>query len=617
MFLRPRYNQRPRAAWLVALFGLATSSCGPPGSNPTAVDYGSWSPVELAGGNGGEGPVMPESGPALYVSTSAIELGPAVPRRAFLLRNIGEGTLIYTVHVGAPWLEVDPSSGTNDGRDETIVVSVVAENLPGNEVTSDLTLTTAHGQQHVIFVRYTQSAKSSGDLLTDRDVLRFGPQDVEKTVTVTNLGATDLQYSAVCGADWITVEPADGWLGAEPQQLKVYAERSKLDLGTYSTDLRITTGDGGTTELRVELEEALETWVMMPPRRYFEYGARNLDESSRPNPITGMTMWHYLSIGNRRGEYRRDGTDGGWADPAEHRDAVQDARARGYQVRPGLGRVLTTMYCVKWLRGCRWDENTLTLYDETPYGSFDEAVLDGEYRMLTVHQGTGALLGNYTIVSRGTDWVRLDRSIGAAAHGHNDIWVCYAVPSETYYGHGQAHEQYFDRERWAGAADQVRALIPYLGDDRVLSIDVEPYWHEGDGVGQGIRYPQGREADMRAAMQPLLDVLRNNDITLECWPGVDYPLLPVLAEATTVIDVDEHIYVIYDEPERLANLPGRRTAVRLEGRRYLPAVGVQVLKDRHVHLLSQMHDDYQVRKVMLYLGEAGTSVFTDAWYAAP
>lgn len=581
--------------------------------------------------------VVRTDGPILHVSADGLNFGSATSQLSIAVRNDGSGVLTYAITSGVAWATVSPGAGDSTGESDVIAVTVDRAGMSAGTYNGVLQVSGDDGQVHQVTL-WMQVASAPpppseppppptepGVLELSTDTLDFGADDTTLSLTLLNAGTGPLAFTIEPDAEWLAVAPESGTLEAgKSVQASVVVDREALDAGAQEASLVVAADDGSVRTVAVYVAPRVHLWSWIVAEEWHSFYRDNLDDSTRPRPVEGLTLWLSLTESNLDGSYRGDGSDGVNADPAAVVSAIQEARARGYRARPGITRIFCNMNCVHDVAKCEWRESTKTLTQTLWYRPFEKLQISGEFAVVTIVSGTGVIVGEYTVTSKTYNSITLDRSIGAAADGQTDIHVRFAEPSDMYYGHGKAYLQYVDPARWEGVANAVAAMLPQVESERIIELDFEPWWDEGDGVGEGRRYPSELRDQIRDAAAPLLDVLSENSLKVYCWPGVpepntpfDFPMPSILAEVVPVTDIDEVFYDAYYYPQHFEWAAPRRARVNAAGRDYLPCVYVQVLRDAHRSALEIAYEDYSLEDLMIFIDGAYPyrhEVFTDKWY---
>jgi len=103
--------------------------------------------------------ISKELPPEIFVSPQTLsfdaQVGSNAPARIITIRNSGVGTLNYTLTSSAPWLTVNPPSGTSGGQDNSHSVSVASAGLPVGSYDGIITITSPEASNSPQQVRVT------------------------------------------------------------------------------------------------------------------------------------------------------------------------------------------------------------------------------------------------------------------------------------------------------------------------------------------------------------------------------------------------------------------------------------------------------------------------------
>lgn len=220
--------------------------------------------------NGGNGSVsvtvaVPGAvGPILSVVPTTLDLGADAEVGAFTISNDGGGSLTWSVQTpaGAPWLTVEPASGTGS---RNVSVAVSRSGLAPGEYTADITVA-SNGGNATVSVRALVAGGPVPLLNVVPTLLDYGTATTQQSVAVTNAGGGSLgAWTATPNAPWMTVAPEGG---TGPGSFTVTVDRSQLASGMHYGAVTVAS-DAGTATVNVVL--AVTTVLSVAPRS-LEFG---------------------------------------------------------------------------------------------------------------------------------------------------------------------------------------------------------------------------------------------------------------------------------------------------------------------------------------------------------
>lgn len=201
-----------------------------------------------------------EPDPALWVSTTSVAMGPTATVLFFRIRNTGGGTLSWSVAESASWLVLSPTSDTNTGELDTVLVTVDRTGLAEGDHFANVTVTSNAGSATVsVSVNVPEVAPPPTPVLSvDPVSLDFEDALTSLTFEITNVGTGTLTWSITDDAAWLSCSPASGTTTVETDTITVTVDRTGIETGSYSATITVTS-DGGTQEINVAMEAVVET----------------------------------------------------------------------------------------------------------------------------------------------------------------------------------------------------------------------------------------------------------------------------------------------------------------------------------------------------------------------
>lgn len=171
--------------------------------------------------------------------------GTAPAAQTFQITNSGAGTLAWTstVSSSASWLSVSVSSGT---APSTVSISVSPTGLSAGTYTGSVQIAASGASNTPLSVPVTFTVTQAlASLAVAPQALTFnysvgGAAPVAQTVSITNVGAGTLNWTATTTDYWIAASPASGSAAAgAPGTLSISINPANLAAGTYTTSVQI------------------------------------------------------------------------------------------------------------------------------------------------------------------------------------------------------------------------------------------------------------------------------------------------------------------------------------------------------------------------------------------
>jgi len=143
-------------------------------------------------------------GPSIFVSPTTLAFTGVTTQATFRIRNIGAGTLEWTLAPEADWITVEPVSGTDDA---TVLVTADRCGLElGQSYNSTITITSNGGNRTVLII-----ADGIPRLTTSTNYLEFVENDIEhRTFTIAMPCSEPVAWTATTASSWMTLDPEAG-----------------------------------------------------------------------------------------------------------------------------------------------------------------------------------------------------------------------------------------------------------------------------------------------------------------------------------------------------------------------------------------------------------------------
>jgi len=197
--------------------------------------------------------------PVIWVNTfemsfSASELGPNPNNQSLQIKNIGQGTLSYSISDDADiyevdWLNITPPSGASSGEIADHVVSVNKTGLAKREdpYTAKITVNgnDAYNTPQTVDVSLVLSEEPPPQIGVNPKNLSFsaqlgGSNPASKTITVQNTGESTLNYQITTDKNWLSVTPPSGVSEGAQKNHNVSVNIAGLGAGSHQGTITIT-----------------------------------------------------------------------------------------------------------------------------------------------------------------------------------------------------------------------------------------------------------------------------------------------------------------------------------------------------------------------------------------
>jgi hypothetical protein len=189
----------------------------------------------------------PTGPPLLRVSPSTIDFGYAGVNRQFSVINDGGGVLTWNAAESAPWMTLNPPTGSGYGE---VGVVVNRTGLSVGTYETDITVSSNGGAQTVHVVMEVQQALS-----VTPSSLSYDVDDIEKVLRVRITAPVAIEWSISWDRPWLSAYPSGGTSGKD---VRVRVDRAGLAGGTYTGTVTVT---GGGEVFHVPVTMAVATGV--------------------------------------------------------------------------------------------------------------------------------------------------------------------------------------------------------------------------------------------------------------------------------------------------------------------------------------------------------------------
>lgn len=207
----------------------------------------------------------PRAGPPnLQLGVSRLDLGAGDPgtltRKSLTLTNAGGGEVNWQARSNAPWLSLNPSSGTFTGS-SVVVLTIDRANLAPQAYLGQLTFTQAAESPQILYVSMLVNT-APANLVLSTNSLTFDAaptlSPASQSVTLQNNGGQPLDWTAGSttsnGGDWLAISPNSGHLEAGTSAvLAVSVTTLNMPLGAYQGALSFSYAEGTAQQVSIAL----------------------------------------------------------------------------------------------------------------------------------------------------------------------------------------------------------------------------------------------------------------------------------------------------------------------------------------------------------------------------
>jgi hypothetical protein len=189
---------------------------------------------------------------------SATEGETNVLPQAIQIRNVGTGEFFWSTSDDADWLSASPSTGTNAGEMDGVMVHVSIVGLTAGNYTAALTVTAdAEYSPQQVDVTLTLLPKPPA-LSVSPTVLQFEavegkPDPASQTIVVKNTGSGEMDWHASADVPWLAGLPHDGSSSGEEDSIDVSVAVAGLVAGSYAGRITITSANAVNSPVEVSV----------------------------------------------------------------------------------------------------------------------------------------------------------------------------------------------------------------------------------------------------------------------------------------------------------------------------------------------------------------------------
>jgi len=185
--------------------------------------------------------------------------------RSLNISNTGGGSLAWTASEGASWLNISPSSGTDNG---TITLTAVTGSLTTGTHNTTVTLRATGASTVTVPVSVTITAPpaisispSSLSFTTTQGAANPSP----KTFSIRNTGGGTLTWSLTDNQGWLTMSSQSGTTTTETDPITVSVNTSGLQPNTYNASITVTVTGASPTTIPVSVTVTAQPAISISP----------------------------------------------------------------------------------------------------------------------------------------------------------------------------------------------------------------------------------------------------------------------------------------------------------------------------------------------------------------
>jgi len=178
--------------------------------------------------------------PQLVVSPTSLDFGNSTTNMTINIINGGDEELSWQVASNKSWLTTFPSAGVTNTETDEISVTINRSGLEVGNYSGNLAFTSNGGDLNVpVAMEVTPVILS-----VTPSTLDFGSEETQLTLSVSNSGNGELNWSLTPNQDWITADPTSGTITTTSVDIMVTVDRTDLEPNTYNGSISIESNGG-------------------------------------------------------------------------------------------------------------------------------------------------------------------------------------------------------------------------------------------------------------------------------------------------------------------------------------------------------------------------------------
>jgi len=189
----------------------------------------------------------------------AITAGDALPDDQLTITNTGGGTLEWTASNQTGWITLSPVSGSGDG---TVTLSFDVAGVPVGTYYDTITVSDPNATNDPQIATVMLTINEVPIPVIDVSPTEFvfnategGVNPASQTLTISNIGDGDLNWTVSESADWLTLDPLSG---VNSGTVDVSVDMTGLMPGVYTTDIAVTDPAAGNSPVTVPVTFTIE-----------------------------------------------------------------------------------------------------------------------------------------------------------------------------------------------------------------------------------------------------------------------------------------------------------------------------------------------------------------------
>jgi len=203
--------------------------------------------------------------PKIWIETqqftfSTQEGGPNPSAQDLRIKNDGQGTLNYELSTDAPWISVNPPTGSTDGALKVHQVNVQASGLTSGTYNGKITVlgnNAINSPQAIDITLKINKGQPPKIGISTKSLVFNGSQGESdpspKSFTIWNAGGGVLKYTIDCAANWLSVTPATGQSEGAGRTHSVFVNTAGLDAGNYQGVIGVSDSNASNTPQKISV----------------------------------------------------------------------------------------------------------------------------------------------------------------------------------------------------------------------------------------------------------------------------------------------------------------------------------------------------------------------------
>lgn len=207
--------------------------------------------------------IRKNSNPILSITPQLLDFGDTVIQEFFVVKNVGNGLLMWTVETEEIWIAISQSTGSTSTESDTIYLTVNRTGLTSSNYVGNISVQSNGGKSNI---SVSMDVIDPAILTVTPTAIDFGSNETLSQISISNSGGDKLTWEITEELSWITVSPDTGSTTLEIDKVNIIADRENIDPGVHVGFLSVKS-NGGVQDISIsisrESDPILEVWPLI------------------------------------------------------------------------------------------------------------------------------------------------------------------------------------------------------------------------------------------------------------------------------------------------------------------------------------------------------------------